>query len=199
MTSTPAKTATAQESPDVLVVAIREAVAKADEAAGPYLRQAADAAAKLRDLKWPQRKIAESVGKSQSWVCQLLRWRKDGFLADTSPFDRPRLAANQAKAKSEGKTKSGRATTRGKHQPAQAAYVEAIRRHLPKMALDALMQVRTAVEAEIAKREASPGLASQAAGTITVGRNGDALPLHKLEDAGKRRIAAAISNEPEAA
>ena len=44
-----------------------------------HLRKAAELIAKARTAGATQRQIAERVGKSQSWISQLLAWRKSGY------------------------------------------------------------------------------------------------------------------------
>lgn len=71
--------------PELLAKA-RENVEAGDRASKPRLREAAEALALTWKLhKTPQRKMAQAVGKSQSWVALLLAWQRDGYTVD-SPF-----------------------------------------------------------------------------------------------------------------
>jgi len=68
-----------------------------------HLRKAAELIAKARTAGVAQRQIAERVGKSQSWISQLLAWRKSGYKG--GPFERSHKTrtisrANQSKVTS---------------------------------------------------------------------------------------------------
>jgi hypothetical protein len=83
-------------------------LAKAAIAAGEqHLRDAAEALARAQDdFKATQRELAEGVGRSAAWVCQLLKWRASGY-REQSPFGPTTKAGRVSHAKQ-------RATSRGR-------------------------------------------------------------------------------------
>jgi hypothetical protein len=66
------------------------------EAGESHMHQAANDVAAAYKLGATQTEIAEAVGKSQAWVCGLLKWRDSGW-ADT-PFGPQVKAAREARA-----------------------------------------------------------------------------------------------------
>jgi hypothetical protein len=69
-----------------LLARARENIEAGERASKLRLREAAEALALTWKLhKTSQRKMAEAVGKSQSWVALLLMWQRGGYTTD-SPF-----------------------------------------------------------------------------------------------------------------
>ena len=82
-----------------------QALASADEAANRHYRAAADHIAKAQTENASQRQIARGIGKSASWVNQLLRWSAEGYRA--SPFGPQSSAARARKKERSGATEHG--------------------------------------------------------------------------------------------
>jgi hypothetical protein len=94
-----------------------------------YARDAAEALAlAVEDFKATQREIAESVGRSASWVNRLLKWRRSGY-KEYSPFgpttkagrvshaqqraraSKPRRTSTPPSAQANSTTSTGKSTT----------------------------------------------------------------------------------------
>jgi hypothetical protein len=81
-----------------------------------HLRKAAELIVKARTAGATQRQIAERVGKSQSWISQLLAWRKSGYKGGA--FERSH------KARTISRANQSRATS---HRPMTTEEAEAMR------------------------------------------------------------------------
>jgi len=105
---------------DLLAIAKEKADA-GDRAGVEHYRAAADAlVTSWKTHKTPQRKMADALGKSQSWVAQLLQWHREGYPAG-GPFLRANvISRTNQRAKSKPST-SNRNTTSAANRVFEAA------------------------------------------------------------------------------
>src|ERR1700749_4806918 len=90
--------------------------AKGAIAAGEsHLRKAAELIAQAQDAGATQRQIAKRTGKSQSWISQLMAWRKGGYKGGA--FERSHKARTISRANQ----------TKPTRRPMTAAEAEAMR------------------------------------------------------------------------
>lgn len=155
------QTQTAQAGTSPITPTEAELLAKAkldiehgEQAQSPHLHDAAEALATTYELyKTPQRKMAEAIGKSQSWVSQLLTWRREDYKA-ASPFGPTSKAgrhqhANQKKTTKADATGSGTTTQPAKGSPDWliSELKVHIEHHFPKMDLATLARAKALVAA----------------------------------------------------
>lgn len=84
------------------------------------LRKAAELIAKAQEAGATQRQIAERIGKSQSWISQLLAWRKSGYKGGA--FERSHKARMISRANKPKATRRPLTTEEALAQRAQAEF-----------------------------------------------------------------------------
>jgi hypothetical protein len=89
-----------------------------------HLRKAAELIAKARTAGATQRQIAERVGKSQSWISQLLAWRKSGYKGGA--FERSHKARTISRANQTKPTRRPMTTAEAEAMRARAVAVAAM-------------------------------------------------------------------------